>query len=351
MYDLGYSCVVSKRRAAFTLIELLVVIAIIGVLVGLLVPAVQKVRAGAARVQCQNNLKQLALAAAQYDSVNGRLPAGYLCDPSLTEANYTTPNGPNMGALPFLLPYIDQLPLYEIMISGLPSGYFNAPPVPATLPWWTFPGPWAAANNTVPTFLCPLNLTSAAPDQGGFLISYFSTTTSAYTLEMYVFQLAIALGDVADPSLGATNNLGPTNYLGVAGLMGAAQDPFWIYPGVFADDTKNSLANIAALDGTSNTLMFGETVGGPNNNPTPTYAPSWMGSGAMPTAWGLTPPGNWYTFNSMHDGIVNFARCDGSVVAIRTSGDVAGWTQNNFQAACSYNDGANVDWNQLLAGY
>ena len=50
----------------------------------------------------------------------------------------------------------------------------------------------------------------------------------------------------------------------------------------------------------------------------------------------------------MHNGVVNFARCDGSVVAISTSGDVAGWPQNNFQAACSYNDGANVDWNPLL---
>ena len=335
------------RRRAFTLIELLVVIAIIGVLIALLVPAVQKVRAAALRLQCQNNLKQIALAAAHYDSVNGRLPAGYLCDASQTQANYTTPNGPLLGVLPFLLPYIDQQPLYEIMLNGIPAGYFNSPPAPATPPWWTVSGPWAAANNTVPTFLCPSNYTAAAPDQQGFMISYYNPTTGGYTLEIYVFQLAIALGVVADPSLGPTMNLGPTNYLGVAGYLGQTQCPTWIYPGVFGDDTRVSLTSVSSQDGTSNTLMFGETVSGPNNNPTPIYAPTWMGSGAMPTAWGLIPPGDWYTFNSMHDGIVNFARCDGSVVAISTGGDVAGGTPNNFQAACSYNDGVNVNWSAL----
>ncbi len=102
-----------RNRSGFTLIELLVVIAIIAVLIALLLPAVQSAREAARRAQCTNNLKQLGLAVANYESSTGVLPWG------------SGPDGwNNWSAAVLLLPYLEQQPLYSAINFSAPSAMF-----------------------------------------------------------------------------------------------------------------------------------------------------------------------------------------------------------------------------------
>jgi len=327
-----------NRRSAFTLIELLVVIAIIALLMALLLPAIQKVREAANKMLCGSNIRQLAIAAHNYHTDYKKLPPGMIG--ALNVAPWTPPpnnRGSYISCLAILLPYIEG---DNVFASSRAVGTFTPPkagvggPVSLNLQedsntyWNGTPGLVNVGPEVgqakVKIFLCPSDDANESP--------VAMIAMMPYMLSGWNWWDNFGVGPAT------TKLLGRTNYLGVMGLLGenVPNDGFWNlglrFNGIMRSRKQMSLGQITVMDGTSNTLLFGETLGGRSVGDR-VSAPSWMGCGMLFThrglaVWGKDPwDGGDYEerFGSRHPGGVQFVKADGSVVNLKRGNMTDGW--------------------------
>lgn len=232
-----------SRRSGFTLIELLVVIAIIAVLIALLLPAVQQAREAARRTQCKNNFKQMGLAFHNYHDNYNQFPPAYTLlkgtcyGDGISSGSYNDFNHHTYAE--FLLPYIDQAPLYSRIDFSAP--YMSPATAPCTGKAYTANNK-AAIKNVIPAFICP----SAIHTSNIITITFDGFTSPA--------------------SSPLTWETGVMDYAPVGGFFGAfkntvaVQRPQGSYSGLLTDDKpRNGIRD--CTDGTSNTLILCEIAG------------------------------------------------------------------------------------------
>jgi prepilin-type N-terminal cleavage/methylation domain-containing protein/prepilin-type processing-associated H-X9-DG protein len=263
------------RRGGFTLIELLVVIAIIAILIGLLLPAVQKVREAAARIKCQNNLKQLALAAHTYHDANGGFPNSDPQQPRI--ASFTFTYNPSL--------FVTLMPFFE---------------------------------------------------QGNLYSAYYATARPSNAVKAAVVPLMLCPSDVSQPTYNSFGtDYGMTSYGGNAGNGPDALTNS--VNGMFFGQSKVKITEVT--DDTSNTLLFGERFHKDRGGYAIEQWGRWvypsdrrdvlMTTGAPLNYDTQLPPGSTAqrvaAFGSGHSGGANFAFVDGSIHFLSSSIDLTAY--------------------------
>lgn len=275
-------------RRGFTLVELLVVIAIIGVLVALLLPAVQAAREASRRMSCANNLKQLALASHNYHDTQQKMPMSISPWP---EGPTFTAQRNGKGWIVSILPHMEQTALFEALAVGF-NGDFNSGS-------GIFRAECRVAMKTqVKGLNCP-------SDPESLKLSTAQTQWSGVEVAVTSYK-----GVLGSHRMGGSSSIhqGPADCHNTVGCNGI----------FYRNSYQDALTFASIIDGTSNTLMIGEDVPSQNSHSAAYYSNGDYCSTHGPINYFPNPPNptfwpNVMTFRSRHPNIAQFALADGSV--------------------------------------
>ncbi|MEL7499374.1 MAG: DUF1559 domain-containing protein [Planctomycetota bacterium] len=327
-----------SSRKGFTLVELLVVIAIIGILIGMLLPAVQQVREAARRITCGNSMRQMVLAMHNYESAHMHFPPGAQSRSLDHYSVNAAMNNHSFNWSTIILPYMEQNNQYEIL--GELSENFRRPR------WWGG-SPWKDhAKTTMEIFLCPScpmdELNNKRGGGGGHAKSNYVGV----------------VGPKLHINLNQVNNRNQISNTESGAVSSNAERMRLMYPGILFQNSKIRMGQIT--DGTSNTFVVGERDGAPmgedaGGTARTRAASTWCGSDRLrwldtclgpcsaDPRWTINSSSvgfkeQFVPFTSSHPAGCNFARADGSVQFVADIID-----GRNYEAYSTRGDGEVID--------